>query len=286
MKRMLSLEIKKRSRDDLCRSMLERQAAVISVQKPDVALKKLKIIISSALKLSNKKGFQAMSLRDLSKESGVSMGGLYAYFDSKTTLLNMILTEVTDAVETVLGDPPDIVAAEIQEHKMLRQLLLILQQFYLKCPILFGGSTPRTGSCNGPDRDLTPEHPDEDFRAGTDHLKSAKIEVEHEGGRVRASKGAIKREGRLAKTLAPALGRHDLKDVAGLDVVLGCGPLDKRFSLRSVFCACRHSHRPSPQPVCTDRVSGIGRLRMKRRRQITRRGRLVQTSRAGRRRRA
>lgn len=116
MKRMLSLEIKKRSRDDLCRSMLERQAAVISVQKPDVALKKLKIIISSALKLSNKKGFQAMSLRDLSKESGVSMGGLYAYFDSKTTLLNMILTEVTDAVETVLGDPPDIVTHDPVEH--------------------------------------------------------------------------------------------------------------------------------------------------------------------------
>ncbi|AUH35353.1 TetR family transcriptional regulator [Paracoccus tegillarcae] len=86
--------------------MLERHADVISVQKPDVAVKKLKIIIAAALKLSNRKGFQAMSLRDLSKESGVSMGGLYAYFDSKTTLLNMILTEVTDAVDNVLGNPP------------------------------------------------------------------------------------------------------------------------------------------------------------------------------------
>jgi len=96
--------------------MLERQAAVISVQQPDVALKKLKVIISAALKLSNKKGFQAMSLRDLSRESGVSMGGLYAYFDSKTTLLNMILTEVVDAVETVLGNPPEAVTQDPVEH--------------------------------------------------------------------------------------------------------------------------------------------------------------------------
>lgn len=96
--------------------MLERHADVISVQKPDVALKRLKIIISAALKLSNRKGFQAMSLRDLSKEAELSMGGLYAYFDSKTTLLNMILTEVTDAVETVLGNPPAEVTADPITH--------------------------------------------------------------------------------------------------------------------------------------------------------------------------
>lgn len=109
-------ELKGHTRDDLCRSMLERHADVISVQKPDVALKKLKIIISAALKLSNRKGFQAMSLRDLSKESGVSMGGLYAYFDSKTTLLNMILTEVTDAVDNVLGNPPPEAVKDPIEH--------------------------------------------------------------------------------------------------------------------------------------------------------------------------
>lgn len=110
------LEVKGHMAEDLCRSMLERHADVISVQKPDVAVKKLKVIISAALKLSNSKGFQAMSLRDLSKESGVSMGGLYAYFDSKTTLLNMILTEVTGAVESVLGNPPPDVVGDPIEH--------------------------------------------------------------------------------------------------------------------------------------------------------------------------
>lgn len=114
------MDYKGHTREDLCRSMLVRHADVISVQKPDVAVKKLTVIISAALKLSNRKGFQAMSLRDLSKEAGVSMGGLYAYFDSKTTLLNMILTEVTDAVERVLGNsPPEITLDPIEHLKWL-----------------------------------------------------------------------------------------------------------------------------------------------------------------------
>ncbi|WP_261398366.1 TetR/AcrR family transcriptional regulator [Maritimibacter alkaliphilus] len=93
--------------ETLCRYMLERQRGTIIVQKQDVALRKLNVIIAAALELSNSKGFQAMSLRDLSRETGLSMGGLYAYFDSKTTLLNMILMEVTEAVKRVLSDPPE-----------------------------------------------------------------------------------------------------------------------------------------------------------------------------------
>lgn len=90
----------------LCRSMLERHRTTIAVQKPGVALPKLSRIIEAALDLSNRKGFQAMSLRDLSRASGVSMGGLYAYFDSKTTLLQMILSEVTEQVRETLSAPP------------------------------------------------------------------------------------------------------------------------------------------------------------------------------------
>lgn len=100
----------------LCRYMLERQRDTISVQKPEFALRKLNVIIAAALDLSNRKGFQAMSLRDLSHASGVSMGGLYAYFDSKTTLLNMILSEVTAAVQRVLSSPPDEVRADPVAH--------------------------------------------------------------------------------------------------------------------------------------------------------------------------
>lgn len=100
----------------LCRYMLDRHRDTITVQKPEFALRKLNVIIAAALDLSNRKGFQAMSLRDLSRASGVSMGGLYAYFDSKTTLLNMILSEVTAAVERVLSTPPAAVQGDPAAH--------------------------------------------------------------------------------------------------------------------------------------------------------------------------
>ncbi len=102
--------------EDLYRSMLEKHNETITIQKTEVALKKIELIISAALELSNKKGFQAMSLRDLSKASGVSMGGLYAYFDTKTTLLNMILSEVIETVKRVLGSPPEYVKDTPIDH--------------------------------------------------------------------------------------------------------------------------------------------------------------------------
>ncbi|MBK5926258.1 TetR/AcrR family transcriptional regulator [Rhodobaculum claviforme] len=100
----------------LCRSILERHHDTIGVRKPAVAVPKLQRILAAALELSNRKGFQAMSLRDLSQASGLSAGGLYAYFDSKTTLLKMILGEVTDSVRRVLSHPPAEVAADPVAH--------------------------------------------------------------------------------------------------------------------------------------------------------------------------
>jgi AcrR family transcriptional regulator len=94
------------SSEVLCARMLERHRATIRVQKTHVAVKKLTLIVEAVLELSNKRGFHATSLRDLSKAAGVSMGSLYSYFDSKTTLLTMILEEVSAAVTDVLANPP------------------------------------------------------------------------------------------------------------------------------------------------------------------------------------
>lgn len=101
--------------ETLCANILDRHRDTIVVKKPAFAMRKLSLIVTAALELSNEKGFQAMSLRDLSEKSGVSMGGLYAYFDSKTTLLKMILTEVTVQVQSAMSDaPPEIVADPVR----------------------------------------------------------------------------------------------------------------------------------------------------------------------------
>jgi AcrR family transcriptional regulator len=101
---------------DLCRSILARHRETVSVRNPELAVPRLERILEAALDLSNSGGFQAMSLRDLSRASGLSTGGLYAYFDSKTTLLKMILVAVTDVVERVLSDPPEAVTADPVAH--------------------------------------------------------------------------------------------------------------------------------------------------------------------------
>jgi AcrR family transcriptional regulator len=96
--------------------MLERHRAVIQVQKERIAVRKLAAIVEAALSLSNRHGFHAMSLRDLSKASGVSMGSLYSYFDSKNTLLMMILTEVAAITVEILGNPPERVRDDPADH--------------------------------------------------------------------------------------------------------------------------------------------------------------------------
>jgi AcrR family transcriptional regulator len=104
------------STEALCIRILERHRETVRVQKDHVAVKKLGLIIGAILDLSNKQGFHATSLRDLSKASGVSMGGLYSYFDSKTTLLLMILTEVSAISLEVLRDHPERMEANPTAH--------------------------------------------------------------------------------------------------------------------------------------------------------------------------
>ena len=73
-------------------------------------------IIEATLKLSNKQGFQATTLRDLAKATGLSMGGLYSYFSGKPMLLSMILREVASMVAEVLSEPPPRVAMDPGLH--------------------------------------------------------------------------------------------------------------------------------------------------------------------------
>jgi len=105
----------------ICARMLERHRGTIRTQKPHVAVAKLTRIIQATLSLTNRKGFHSMSLRDLATESGLSMGALYTYFDSKETLLMMILGEVASAVSDTLGTPPEALVDDPIER--LRWLL-------------------------------------------------------------------------------------------------------------------------------------------------------------------
>ncbi|TQV84011.1 TetR/AcrR family transcriptional regulator [Exilibacterium tricleocarpae] len=62
----------------------------IQVQREDAAVPNLEKIFKATFRLSSRHSFDAMSLRDLSRETGISMGGLYNYIGSKEELAHMI----------------------------------------------------------------------------------------------------------------------------------------------------------------------------------------------------
>jgi TetR/AcrR family transcriptional regulator, cholesterol catabolism regulator len=104
------------STDVLCARILERHRDSVRVQKTHLAVANLARIINATLKLSNKQGFHATTLRELANSSGLSMGGLYTYIDSKPMLLSMILGEVAATATEILTAPPDHVRKNAHAH--------------------------------------------------------------------------------------------------------------------------------------------------------------------------
>jgi AcrR family transcriptional regulator len=92
------------STEDICREIFVSRSGSIKIKKEPVAVKNLVKIFRATLKLANRKGFHAMSLRDLCAESGMSMGGLYAYFKNKEELLTLIQEQGRAIVARVMGD--------------------------------------------------------------------------------------------------------------------------------------------------------------------------------------
>ncbi len=118
------------SRQDICREVLARKRSSIRVKKEDRALRNLEKIFGAALRISNRKGFQAMSMRDLSREAGMSMGALYGCFSGKEELLEMLQHQGrTIAGRTLLAvvaaeaEPAARLAAAVQTHLYLSEAM-------------------------------------------------------------------------------------------------------------------------------------------------------------------
>ncbi len=118
------------SMEDICRDIFHKNRKTIKIKKEAVVIKNLVTIFQATLKLSNEKGFQAMSLRDLCRETGLSMGALYSYFASKEELLEIIheqgraitvkvLTEYVDESGTAF----DRLASAVRMHLYLSEVM-------------------------------------------------------------------------------------------------------------------------------------------------------------------
>ena len=118
------------SMEDICREIYLENRESISVKKERLAVKNLALIFDATLKLSAEKGFQAMSLRDLCRESGLSMGALYSYISGKEKLLEIILQQGRRIVKKILDgavsekkDPRDRLHSAVRTHVYLSEVL-------------------------------------------------------------------------------------------------------------------------------------------------------------------
>jgi AcrR family transcriptional regulator len=107
-------------RVEICQEIYQQNKSRIRVKKEDVAVARLSSIFDHTLAISNRLGFQAMSVRDLSEHSGISMGALYAYIESKDKLLEMILGMGRLAVARIMAMAP---TEPVDARQQLRWLL-------------------------------------------------------------------------------------------------------------------------------------------------------------------
>ncbi len=78
------------SKNDLYEVLFCQFGEAFSVKNKRIAVEKLRLIFKATFRLANAHGFQAMTLRELAKETKLSMGGLYAYIHSKDQLADLI----------------------------------------------------------------------------------------------------------------------------------------------------------------------------------------------------
>ena len=77
-------------KQDYCLELFAQKRETIQIKKEKTIAKNLEHIFATAIAISNRKGFHAMSMRDLSREADMSIGALYNYFSGKAELLQMM----------------------------------------------------------------------------------------------------------------------------------------------------------------------------------------------------
>jgi len=92
---------------------------------------KLQLILRVSSKVFAERGFEATSVRDISREAGVSLSGLYYYFESKQHLLYLIQSAT---FSIVLESLKTRLAGTVDPVERLRLLVLNHIEYFLTHP--------------------------------------------------------------------------------------------------------------------------------------------------------
>jgi len=116
------------SRIDICGGAFFGNRCQTKIKKPETVMRNLGKIFDATLKIGVEKGFQAMTMRDLSAAAGLSMGALYSYFSSKEEILKIFLSEGRKIIRRILmeftekeNEPVQKLETAIQVHLFLSE---------------------------------------------------------------------------------------------------------------------------------------------------------------------
>ena len=93
---------------------------------------KLQRILRQAARVFSEKGFEGASIRDISRASGVSLSGLYYYFESKQKLLYLIQIH---AFTSILQRLERRLAGVLDPEERLRTLVANHIEYFLRHPL-------------------------------------------------------------------------------------------------------------------------------------------------------
>ncbi len=85
--------------DQLYQSLFDRHSDIIQTQKPKFAIANLQKIFAATFEVSAVSGFDRMSLRDLSRSTGMSMGAIYSCISKKEDIAVMVADIVRQSSE-------------------------------------------------------------------------------------------------------------------------------------------------------------------------------------------
>ncbi|MBT3226108.1 MAG: TetR/AcrR family transcriptional regulator [Deltaproteobacteria bacterium] len=118
------------SKEDFYKQAFVEDCNTIRIKKEKVAVKNLEKIFEATFRICTRKGFQGMTMRDLSTESGLSMGALYSYFATKEELLNTLqrvgnsfITRVMEECVAELTEPLAKLRTILRTHLFLSEMI-------------------------------------------------------------------------------------------------------------------------------------------------------------------
>ena len=163
--------------------------------------------------------------------------------------------EALDLDGPVLAHPPEVVAAEVDEHHVLGSLLGIGEQLFGDPAVLVGVLTARARARDRARRDPPAGDRDQRLRARAGDLEIAEVEEVHVRARIHRAQPAVDRERLDRNRPGPALRRHHLERVPGVDVLddprdvgLELLPAHVRVQRRHGPVVSRRSRRPRDRP--------------------------------------